>query len=292
MIRQRMQLAVEDKLSATQYGFRPSKSTSHAIYIVRRLQDYADIKGTRLSLALLDWEKTFDKIQHDKLNHALQRMGFSDHYRRVIEDCYRNPTFFVEDNFGSSDIKRQSSGIRQGCPLSPYLFVIVMSCIDFDIQSKLSRRVLNNRIPGLNYDMVYYADDTILFSTDNRALNELLRLTENLSAQYGLKLNKDKCVAIPMNNDGDIHFDNAMPLPKNFEATYLGNERNQQVNVKHEILNKLQSVRITWLKMMPYWKASGSNVKWKLRIFNAIIGAKCKIIIWIGNDSSHKSLIE
>ena len=274
MIRQRMQLAVEDKLSATQYGFRPSKSTSHAIYIVRRLQDYAEIKGTRLSLALLDWEKAFDKIQHDKLNHALQRMGFSDHYRRVIEDCYRNPTFFVEDNFGSSDIKRQSSGIRQGCPLSPYLFVIVMSCIDFDIQSKLSRRVLNNRIPGLNYDMVYYADDTILFSTDNRALNELLRLTENLSAQYGLKLNKDKCVAIPMNNDGDIHFDNAMPLPKNFEATYLGNELNQQVNVKHEILNKLQSVRITWLKMMPYWKASGSNVKWKLRIFNAIIGAK------------------
>ena len=77
-----------------------------------------------------------------------------------------------------------------------------------------------------------------------------------------------------MNNDGDIHFDDAMPFPKNFEATYLGNELNQQVNVKHEILNKLQSVRITWLKMMPYWKASGSNVKWKLRIFNAIIGAK------------------
>ena len=142
MIRQRMQLAVEDRLTATQYGFRPSKSTSHAIYIVRRLQDYAEIKGTRLSLALLDWEKAFDKIQHDKLKHALQRMGFSDHYR--IEDCYRNPTFFVEDGFGASGIKRQSSGIRQGCPLSPYLFVIVMSCIDFDIQSKLSRRASKN----------------------------------------------------------------------------------------------------------------------------------------------------
>ena len=274
MIRQRMQEAVEDKLSATQYGFRPHKSTSHAIYIIRRLQDYAEVKGTQLSLALLDWEKAFDKIQHDKLYQALKRMGFSEHYRKVIEDCYRNPSFFVEDNFGSSTIKKQRSGIRQGCPLSPYLFVIVMSCIDFDIQSTISRRVLNNRVPGLNYDMVFYADDTILFSTDNRALNELLRLTENLSGQYGLKLNRHKCVTIPMNNDGKIHFEDDTPLPKNYEATYLGNELNQEVNVKHEILNKLQTVRITWTKLLPYWKASNANTKWKLRIFDAVIRAK------------------
>ena len=106
MIRQRMQHAIEDKLSATQYGFRPKRSTSHAIYIIRRLQDYAEVKGTQLSLALLDWEKAFDKIQHDKLYQALYRMGFSEHYRKVIENCYRNPTFFVEDNFGSSTIKK------------------------------------------------------------------------------------------------------------------------------------------------------------------------------------------
>ena len=88
-----------------------------------------------------------------------------------------------------------------------------MSCIDFDIQSTVSRRVLNNRVPGLSYDSVFYADDTILFSTDNRALNELLRLTETFSGQYRLRLNRHKCIAIPMNNDGNIHFDDATPLP-------------------------------------------------------------------------------
>ena len=274
MIRRRMQNAIEDKLSSTQFGFRPGRSTSHAIYIIRRVQDFAEMKGTKLSLALLDWEKAFDKIQHDKLLLALERMGFSTRYRDVITDCYKKATFFVKDNFGSSEFKKQNAGIRQGCPLSPYLFVIVMSCIDHDIRARVSQWVLNNRIPGLTYDMVYYADDTILFSTHNRALNELLGLTEEISGKYGLRLNRGKCVTIQMNNDGNVHFQNNDSLPKKYEATYLGNEINREVNIRHEILNKIQEVRKTWFKLLPYWKASNASTKWQLIIFDAIIRSK------------------
>jgi len=273
MIRQRMQDAIDDKLSPTQYGFRPNKSTSHAIYVIRRIQDYAESKGTRLSLSLLDWEKAFDKIQHDKLILALKRMGFNAHFCDVIKNCYRDPTFFVKDAYGCSSHKRQSAGIRQGCPLSPYLFVIVMSCVDFDIRSK-SSRVANNRIPGLTFDMVYYADDTILFSTDNRALNELLALTESVSSKYGLRLNKDKCVVVQMNNDGLVHFANNEPLPKRFETMYLGNEINKEANIRHEILNKIQEVRKIWFRLLPYWKATNANKKWQLLIFDAVIRSK------------------
>ena len=117
-------------------------------------------------------------------------------------------------------------------PFIPYLFVIVMSCVDFDIRSKSSSRVANNRIPGLSFGMVYYADDIILFSTDNRALNELLALTESVSSKYGLRLNKDKCVVVQMNNDGLVHFANNEPLPKRFETMYLGNEINKEANIQ------------------------------------------------------------
>ena len=214
-----MQTSIENNMCATQFGFRPRRSTSHALYVIRRIQDYSEAKGTRLSLALLDWEKAFDKVQHDKLILALRKKGFSQHYCSIIQDCYKEPTFYVKDAFGTSEIKRQSSGIRQGCPLSPYLFVIVMSCVDFEIRAKASRWAHNGRIPNLDFDIVYYADDTILFSTDNRALNELLKLTETISEKYGLRLNKNKCVVIQMNNDGWVHFENNEPLPKKFEAT-------------------------------------------------------------------------
>lgn len=103
MIRQRMQKALESSLCPTQFGFRPQKSTSHAIYVIRRIQDFAEIKGTKLSMAMLDWEKAFDKIQHDKLIIALERMGFSHHYCEVRRDCYSKPTFYIKDLFGTSD---------------------------------------------------------------------------------------------------------------------------------------------------------------------------------------------
>ena len=54
-------------------------------------------------MALLDWGKTFDKVQHDKLYIAMERLGFSTHYIDVIKNCYMNPAFFVRDNFGKSE---------------------------------------------------------------------------------------------------------------------------------------------------------------------------------------------
>ena len=47
LIRKRIQDEVEDLVSKAQYGFRPAKSTAHAIYIIRRLQDYAELTSTR-----------------------------------------------------------------------------------------------------------------------------------------------------------------------------------------------------------------------------------------------------
>ena len=167
--------------------------------------------------------------------------------------------FFVQDECGKSEIKRQGTGIRQGCPLSPYLFILVMHCIDHDIHEKKSQSIFNNRIPNLDFDMIYYADDTILFSTNCKDLNELLKHTEQVSALYGLNLNKDKCVSVIMNTEGTINFHDKQELARKWEAVYLGNSVNQEVNINLEISNKMQEVRRTWFKLSAYWKASNAN---------------------------------
>ena len=118
-------------------------------------------------------------------------------------------------------------------------------------------------------------------------LNELLKLTETISSTYGLRLNRNKCVVIQMNNGGLVHFADNEPLPKNMEATYLGNENHNEANIKHEILNKMQKLRKTWFKLLPYWKATNANVKWQLLIFDAIVSA-IQVAVWSGDYSIDK----
>ena len=135
-------------------------------------------------MTLLDWEKAFDKIDHNCLCDALERMGIDAKVINVLRDGYEKGTFFVEDEFGQSDKKQQFSSVRQGCPLSPYLFVIVMTCIERDIAMAVSNKVKNDRVTCANFDMVFYADDTIVVSKTKEACEELLGLIESISGEY------------------------------------------------------------------------------------------------------------
>ena len=97
-----------------------------------------------------------------------------------------------------------------------------MTCVDYDVRSRSSGYVTNSRIPGVDFDAVYYADDTILFSTSPRGLNELLKHMEECSGHYGLKLNRAKCHSMNMLRDSNIHFGDGTVLDKTQDATYLG----------------------------------------------------------------------
>ena len=54
-------------------------------------------------------------------------------------------------------------------------------------------------------------------------------------------------------------------------AIYLGSEINNEADIKHELLSKMQEVRKIGFKLLPYWKATNANAKWQLLIFDAVV---------------------
>ena len=111
----------------------------------------------------------------------------------IVKEIYKNQLFNVKFEGQTSETMRQETGIRQGCPLSPYLFTIVMSVLFWDVKKEreLSRKLRENRVPGASFDEVLYADDTILISTDTRAINEFLKEIETQGENIGMTLNKE-----------------------------------------------------------------------------------------------------
>ena len=141
IIQKRIANKIDQHLHQTQFGFRSKKSTSQALYLARRIQDIAEQSGESIVLVMLDWEKAFDKIDQTKLIEALDRLNLPAKMRNIVVSLYEEPLFRVVTNEDTSEYHAQRSGIRQGCPLSPFLFILVMHVMFTDIHTTLNPKL-------------------------------------------------------------------------------------------------------------------------------------------------------
>ena len=190
ILQRRISRTLDRHLQKTQYGFRKDRSTADAIQLIRRIIGYGESTNNRLHLLLLDWEKSFDKVDREEMLNAMERMGVNPKLISLIKTPYKDTKFKVEIDGRASNWQTQHTGIRQGCPLSPYLFLVVMTTIFHDVHQETDRYLANHRVPGADFDEVTYADDTICISTDTLAMNTFLEAIEWEGFGYGLTLNK------------------------------------------------------------------------------------------------------
>ena len=194
LLQRRLSAAHDADLRATQYGFRANRSTLQPLFILRRLQDYSLKTGQPMHILLLDWKMAFDKVDHESMCIAIERLGVHRHYVDIIRDLYKDQTFNTLGMQGSTAQAKPHTGIRQGCPLSPYLFIMVMTVLMFDVD----RRLRTHGIPTNTWSVgkpVYdleYADDTLLIAVTKPQAEEFLRAIQVESSLYGLSLNFTK----------------------------------------------------------------------------------------------------
>lgn len=113
----------------------------------------------------IDLAKAFDRLEWHFVVSALARKGLNGHFINLIHACISSPTFCVIIN-GQPTIRFNSArGIRQGCPLSPYLFVLAVNELSLALQDALQASHLSGISLGPNCPPIHslmFADDLLV----------------------------------------------------------------------------------------------------------------------------------
>ena len=270
MIQQRLSDKYDHRLRPTQYGFRKHRGTAQPLYIIRRLQDYSSRTGQPFHLLFLDWRMAFDKVDHHSMLISLRRLGIHASYLDIISDLYTEPTFYTTGIHGDKARGTPHTGIRQGCPLSPYLFVMVMTVLLHDVDTRLLRTGVPTNTWSIGkpvYDLEY-ADDTLLFGVSVEVLEEYLRSVQVESSLYGLELNFEKTEYLehpkfqttpPRCTDG-THVKTVQ------QSKYLGSIVTWEETTMAALQQRFSLAHAAYMKLSPYWRSSSPN-HFKVRVF-------------------------
>ena len=274
MIQDRLSSRYDKRLRKTQYGFRKERSTAQPLFILRRLQDYAARTGTPFHCLFIDWKQAFDKLDHSSMLIALQRLGVHQHYLDIVQDICTDPTFYTVGMRGQKSQATPHTGIRQGCPLSPYLFVMVLSVILMDVDDRLLKHGVPTNTWSVGkpiYDLEY-ADDTLLFGISTQVVEEYLKHLQVEATLYGLLLNftKTELLRHPKLEDNQIHFANGDPVPVTESAKYLGSLVSWKKPTLTALHHRFSIAKTSFNKLQHLWRSNLSR-KIKVHIFQANI---------------------
>ena len=166
-------------LDAMQFGFRPGRGTTDAIFILRQLQEKYLAKSRNLYFAFVDLEKAFDRVPRKVLWWALRRVGVEEWIVNVVACMYDNAHSRIRVNDSYSNKVNINVGVHQGSVLSPLLFIIVLDALSTEFRT------------GCPWELLY-ADDLVITAENPELLESKLSTWKSNFEQKGLRVNMGK----------------------------------------------------------------------------------------------------
>lgn len=262
----RIRARIERTLRRTQAGFRPSRSCTDHIVTLRIILEQINEWQSNLHACFVDFTTAFDSICRDNIWSSLRSRHIPSKLINIIKSHYDGFTCKVLHNKMLSPDIKPKTGVKQGCLMSPILFLVVLDDV-------MRRALPDNH--GISWDMfgqleeLSYADDIVLLSTNRSDMQTKLNLLSEHASNVGLRINTTKTEFLTTAENKPTFSIYNEQIKEAEKFCYLGSVVTPDGGTTEDITSRINKARGTFAQLRNIWASNSISKQTKLKIYNS-----------------------
>ncbi|KAF7247671.1 Craniofacial development protein 2 [Varanus komodoensis] len=189
---ERLKKLLIDFIHPDQNGFLPKRQMKNNLRTILDILEYYEIHTEKpMALLFLDDQKAFDNVNWQFMKQQMIQMEFGERFMNAISSIYQKQSARILINGELSNPIEIQKGTRQGCPLSPLLFILILEVLNRCV--RVDEDIKGTRIRDGSYKLQAFADD-LVFITEEPFLTmpKLLQRIEEYGEVTGMKIEKKR----------------------------------------------------------------------------------------------------
>ena len=277
---ERLKLALPFLVSSDQTAYVKDRFMGESVRLISDILEVTKSLNIDGYILTMDIQKAFDSVDHVFLIEVLKSLNFNEEFIDWIKTLMKNQESCVFNGGVSTGYFPLERGVRQGDPISAYLFILVMEI--FFIMARKNEKIEKLEIFDFKYLLTSYADDSTFFVKNINSAVEIFNTFKIFSKFSGLNANKSKCefAGIGAKNGAQTALPDVLNINLNSEAIkvlgvhFTYNERIFIQKNFIEVVKKIENV-------LAIWRWRNLSTAGKITVFKSLAFSKIVFISYL-----------
>ncbi|GJY26291.1 RNA-directed DNA polymerase, eukaryota [Tanacetum coccineum] len=271
----RLSSIISGLISDVQTAFLPNRQILDGPFIINELLSWCKHKKQQAMVFKVDFAKAYDSIRWDFLEDVLRAFGFGSKWCSWIRGCLHSGMASVLLNGSPTSEFQFHCGLKQGDPLAPYLFILIMESLHLSLSRAIEAGIFKGIKIGssLNISHLFYADDAVFIGEWSIAnLSGITHILHCFSLLSGLSINLKKSHLLGVGirsedvNAAALYFGcSTMKTPFKYLGVMVGGN-SSTLQAWDDTIGKLKA-------RLSNWKLKTLSVGGRLTLLKSVLGS-------------------
>jgi hypothetical protein len=265
----RLKQKLEQEQPEEQAAYRKGRGTRDMLVCLQVLLEKVIAVDQQVFIMFIDYSKAFDSVCHSQLFEAFLEMGFPKHLVALLQSLYVNQRAIIRWNGEHTSEFEIGKGARQGCIVSPHLFVTYTEKVMRDAEAS----TFGIKVGGTPVSNLRYADDTALIEGSEEAIEILTNNVNDAGKKLNLKLNVKKTKLLVAGKADEKY--NIMIDGEDVEQVekfkYLGSTKTATAKCSDDIKCRIAIAKRRMIELQDLWNDKSLSIQLKVKIVKTLV---------------------